>query len=49
MNKILTLNNKNSISGKSLLNESIKEKLDIEEVILLEQNLLCYFSLCDLF
>jgi len=45
MNKILILTNKNSISGKSLINESIKEKLDIEEVILLEQNLLYYFKL----
>lgn len=45
MNKVLILTNKNSISGKSLINESIKEKLDIEEVILLEQNLLYYLKL----
>ena len=45
MNKILILTNKNSVSGKSLINESIKEKLDIEEVILLEQNLLYYLKL----
>ena len=45
MNRVLILTNKNSISGKSLINESIKEKLDIEEVILLEQNLLYYFRL----
>ncbi len=45
MNKVLILTNKNSISGKSLILESIKEKLDIEEVILLDQNLSYYLKL----
>ena len=45
MNKVLILTNKNSISGKSLILESIRQKLDIEEVILLDQNLSYYLKL----
>ena len=45
MNKILILTNKESITGRSLLSFCIKEKLLIEEIILIEQNFKYYIKL----
>ena len=45
MNKVIILTNFDSISGRALLKECIKQNIVIEEVILIKQNYKYYFKL----